>query len=156
MFTKDWLLCGVHWCWCWCLCQMNFVSFAPTALFMRKTTLLSIKYGYVRITRAQRRRRKVRSEMTERKINSLNCEQVWDAQTRLPGQRTRVRRDGTRRRKRDVADRASVPRRATWQLPNRADAAEIGVNAAQIGPTRSVSAESGRNSKKKKGAKCTV
>ena len=39
-----------------------------------------------------------------------------------------------------------VPRRATWQVPNRAD-------AAQIGPTQSVSgetAESGRNSKKKK------
>ena len=53
-----------------------------------------------------------------------------------------------------------VPRRATWQVPNRADAAEIrakaaeiGANAAQIGSTRSVSAEtaeSGRNSKKKK------
>ena len=52
------------------------------------------------------------------------------------------------------------PRRATWQVPNRADAAEIGadlaeigVDAAKIGPTRSISAEtaeSGRNSKKKK------
>ena len=55
------------------------------------------------------------------------------------------------------------PRRATWQVPNRADAAkvgadsaEIGADAAKIGPTRSVSAvsaetaESGRNSKKKK------
>ena len=73
----------------------------------------------------------------------------------------------TRRRGRDAADRASVPRRATWQVPNRADAAEIGANAAeidadaaQIGPTRSVSACIGRNGrvrpkfkkKKKKGA----
>ena len=72
---------------------------------------------------------------------------------RLPGQHTRVRRDGTQGRGRDAADRTSVPRRATWQFPNRADAAEISVDAAQIGPTRSVSAEtaeSGRNSKKKK------
>ena len=67
-----------------------------------------------------------------------------------------------------------MPRRAMWRFPNRADAAEIGADAAeigadaaeigadaaeigadaaQIGPTRSVSAvsaESGRNSKKKK------
>ena len=88
---------------------------------------------------------------------------VWDARTRLPGERTRVRRGGTRRRGRDAADRASVPRRATWRVPNRADAAEIGADAAQIGPTRSVSAgigrigryrpkrpDLGRNSKKKK------
>ena len=41
------------------------------------------------------------------------------------------------------------PRRATWQVPNRADAAKIGANSAEIGadvakigPTRSVSAES--------------
>ena len=49
------------------------------------------------------------------------------------------------------------PRRATWQGPNRADAAEvgadsaeIGADAAKIGPTRSVSAVSaciGRNSR---------
>ena len=67
---------------------------------------------------------------------------------RLPGQHTRVRRDGTQGRGRDAADRTSVPRRATWRFPNRADAAEIGANAAQIGPTRSVSAVSaciGRN-----------
>ena len=60
-------------------------------------------------------------------------------------------------RGRDAADRASVPRRATWLLPNWADAAEIGADAAQIGPTRSVSAEkaeSGRNSKKKKKKRC--
>ena len=56
---------------------------------------------------------------------------------RLPGQHTRVRRDGTQGRGRDAADRTSVPRRATWQVPNRAD-------AAQIGPTRSVSAGIGR------------
>ena len=44
------------------------------------------------------------------------------------------------------------PRRATWQGPNRADAAEvgadsakIGADAAKIGPTRSVSACIGRN-----------
>ena len=43
------------------------------------------------------------------------------------------------------------PRRATWQVPNRADAAEvgadsaeIGADAAKIGPTRSVSACIGR------------
>ena len=51
------------------------------------------------------------------------------------------------------------PRRATWQVPNRADAAEIGADAAKIGPTRSVSAEtaeSGQNSKKKKRCKRTV
>ena len=72
-----------------------------------------------------------------------------DAQTRLPGERTRVRRGGTRRRGRDAADRVSVPRRATWRFPNRADAAKIGADAAeigadatQIGPTRSVSAVS--------------
>ena len=76
----------------------------------------------------------------------------WDARTRLPGERTRIRRGGTRRRGRDAADRASVPRRATWRVPNRADAAkigadaaEIGADAAQIGPTRSVSAGIGRN-----------
>ena len=69
----------------------------------------------------------------------------WDARTRLPGRCTRVRRGGTRRRGRDAADRASVPRRATWQVPNRADAVEIGADAAQIGPTRSVSACIGRN-----------
>ena len=92
----------------------------------------------------------------------------WDARTRLPGRRTRVRCGGTQRRGRDAADHASVPRRATWQVPNRADAAKIGANAAeigadaaQIGPTRSVSAYIGRNGrvrpkfkkkKKKKGA----
>ena len=52
---------------------------------------------------------------------------------RLPGRRTRVRRGRTRRRGRNVADRVSVPRRATWQVPNRADAAEIGADAAEIG-----------------------
>ena len=81
----------------------------------------------------------------------------WDARTRLPGERTRVRRGGTRRRGRDAADRASVPRRATWRVPNRADAAKIGADAAeisadaaeisadatQIRPTRSVSADIG-------------
>ena len=42
-----------------------------------------------------------------------------------------------------------VPRHATWQFPNRADAVEIGADAveigadaAEIGPTRSVSAVS--------------
>ena len=85
---------------------------------------------------------------------------VWDARTRLPGQRTRIRRGGMQQRGRDAADRASVPHCATWRFLNRANAAEIGADAAQIGPTRSVSAktaESGRNSKKKKkGAKRTV
>ena len=55
---------------------------------------------------------------------------------------------GCRSRGRDAADRTSVPRRATWRFPNRADAAEISANAAQIGPTWSVSALSaciGRN-----------
>ena len=75
--------------------------------------------------------------------------QSWDARTRLPGERTHVRRGGTRRRGRDAADHASVPRHATWRFPNRADAAKIGADAAeigadatQIGPTRSVSAVS--------------
>ena len=89
---------------------------------------------------------------------------LWDARTRLPGQRTRVRHGGTRRRGRDAADRVSVSRRATWRFPNRADVAQIGANAAQIGLTRSVSACIGRNGrvrpkfkkKKKKGAKRTV
>ena len=62
------------------------------------------------------------------------------------------------------------PRRATWQVPNRADAAEIGADsaeigadAAKIGPTQSVSARIGRNGrvrpkfkKKKKRCKRTV
>ena len=46
-----------------------------------------------------------------------------------------------------------VPRGDSRIGPTRANAAKIGANAAQIGPTRSVSAktaESGRNSKKKK------
>ena len=70
---------------------------------------------------------------------------IWDARTRHPGQCTRVRRGGTRRQERDAADRASVPCRASWRFPNRADAAEISADAAQIGPTRSVSACIGRN-----------
>ena len=70
---------------------------------------------------------------------------IWDARTRLPSQRTRVRRGGTRQRWRDAANRASVPRHATWQFPNQADVAEIGTDAAQIGPTRSVSACIDRN-----------
>ena len=44
------------------------------------------------------------------------------------------------------------PRRAMWQVPNRADAAEVGADSAEIGadvaeigPTRSVSACIGRN-----------
>ena len=53
----------------------------------------------------------------------------------------------------DAAGRGTRgPRRATWQVPNRADAAEvgadsaeIGADAAKIGPTRSVSACIGRN-----------
>ena len=65
---------------------------------------------------------------------------TWDARTRHPAQRTRVRRGRTPRRGRDAVDRASVPCHAAWQLPNRADAAEIGAEAVQIGPTRSVSA----------------
>ena len=101
------------------------------------------------------------------RVECLLVVTIWDARTRLPGERTRVRRGGTRQRRRDAADRASVPRRATWRFPNRADATEIGANAAQIGPTRSVSALLaciGRNGrvrpkfkkKKKKGAKRTV
>ena len=70
-----------------------------------------------------------------------------DAAPRLAHQRP------TRRRRRDAADRAFEPCRATWRFPNRADAAEIGADASEIGPTRSVStetAESDWNSKKKK------
>ena len=56
----------------------EFCLFCSKALLMRKiTTLLSIQYSYVRITRANRRRGKERSEMTKSKINSVNCEQVW-------------------------------------------------------------------------------
>ena len=55
---------------------------------------------------------------------------TWDARTRLPGQRTRVRRGGTQRRGRDATDRASVPHRATWRLPNWANAVEIGADEA--------------------------
>ena len=78
--------------------------------------------------------RKERSKCKRRKIKKC-----WDARMWHPAQRTHVRRGGTRRRGRDAADRASVPRPATWQLPNRADAVEIGADAAQIGPTRSIS-----------------
>ena len=59
------------------------------------------------------------------------------------------------------------PRRATWQVPNRAnaaevgtDSAEIGTDAAKIGPTRSVSTCISRNGrvrpkfKKKKKKRC--
>ena len=80
------------------------------------------------------------------------CVSIRNARTRLPGERTRVRRGGMRRRGRDATDRASVPRRATWRFPNRADAAKIGADVAkigadtaQIGPTWSVSAGIGRN-----------
>ena len=69
----------------------------------------------------------------------------WDARTRPQGRRTRVRHGGTRQTVRPCRD---GPRRATWQVPNRADTAGIGANAAkigadeaQIGLTRSVSAE---------------
>ena len=60
--------------------------------------------------------------------NNNFCVYFWDARTRLPGEHTRVRRGGTRRRRRDAADRASVPRRATWRFPNRADSVRIGRN----------------------------
>ena len=69
----------------------------------------------------------------------------WDARTRLQRRRTSVRRGTTRRRARDAADRALVPRRAasaTWFLfffcrltptrlrlgPIRADSGRIGRN----------------------------
>ena len=75
------------------------------------------------------------------------------------------RRAHLRPTRRDAADRASVPRRATWRFLNRADAAKIGADAAeigadatQIGPTRSVSAETARFGpkfkKKKKKKRC--
>ena len=59
----------------------------------------------------------------------MGYQTIKDARTRLPGRRTRVRRGGTRRRERDAADRASVPRRAT--LRHVADP-----NSGQRGPTR--------------------
>ena len=98
--------------------------------------------------------------------------QVWDARTRLPGQRTRVRRGGTWGRDRDAADRASLPRltaschvarpESGYAAEVGVDSAEIGYDAAKIGPTRSVSACIGRNGrvrpklkkKKKKKKKC--
>ena len=52
------------------------------------------------------------------------------------------RRAHLRPTRRDAADRASVPRRATWRFLNRADAAKIDADATQIGPTQSVSVES--------------
>ena len=82
---------------------------------------------------------------------------IWDAWTRRPGQRTRVRRGGTRGRGRDVTDRASVPRRTAschvaspesgrrgwnrrrfggnrrWRGQNRADSVRIGRNG-QVRP----------------------
>ena len=84
----------------------------------------------------------------------------WDARTRPQGWRTRVRRGDAAGTPQTARPCHVGPRRATWQGPNRADAAEvgadsaeIGADAAEIGPTRSVSAEtaeSGQNLKKKK------
>ena len=68
----------------------------------------------------------------------------WDAQTQHPAQRTRVRRGGTRRRGRDAANRASVPHRATWLLPNRADALKstsTRPKSGRLGPYRPSQAE---------------
>ena len=82
---------------------------------------------------------------------------IWDARTRRPGQRTRVRRGGTRGRGRDVTDRASMPRRTAschvaspesgrrgwnrrrfggnrrWRGQNRANSVRIGRNG-QVRP----------------------
>ena len=85
----------------------------------------------------------------------LNC---WDAWTRLPGQRTRVRRGDAGGTPQTARPCCVVPRGDSRIEPTRAD-------VAQIGPTRSVSAVSaciGRvrpkyiKKKKKKGAKRTV
>ena len=65
-------------------------------------------------------------------------------------------------RGRDAADRASVPRRATWRFSNRADAAEIGADAAEIGADSVRIGHIGQNGrvrpkfKKKKRCKRTV
>ena len=79
------------------------------------------------------------------RVECLLVVTIWDARTRLPGERTRVRCGGTRRRWKDAADCASVSHCATWRFPNRANAAKIDADATQIGPTQSVSAGIGRN-----------
>ena len=80
----------------------------------------------------------------------------WDAWTRLPGQRTRVRRGDAGGTLQTARPCCVVPRGDSRIEPMRAD-------AAQIGPTRSVLACIGRvrpkfikKKKKKKGAKRTV
>ena len=90
---------------------------------------------------------------------------IKDARTRLQRRRTRVRRGATRRRGRDAADRASVPRQAasaTWFLfffrrlaPTRLRLGLIRADLRRLGPYRPKSArwlvqaetaDSGRNS----------
>ena len=84
---------------------------------------------------------------------------IWDARTRRPGQRTRVRRGGTRGRGRDVTDRASVPRRTASchvASPESGRHGPTRPKSGRLGPYRpyrpvsAETAESGRNSKKKK------
>ena len=63
----------------------------------------------------------------------------WDARMRLPGQRTRVRRGGTRRCGRNAADRASVPRRAASCHVAVPDSGQRGWNRRRRGPNRAES-----------------
>ena len=63
----------------------------------------------------------------------------WNARTRLQRSRTRVRLGRMRRRGRDAADHASVPRQAASchvDSPTRADAAQIGPYRPNIGVFR--------------------
>ena len=60
----------------------------------------------------------------------------WNAWTRLQWSRTRVRFGRSRRRGRDTADRASMPRQAAschMDSPTRTDAAQIGPYRPNIG-----------------------
>ena len=85
---------------------------------------------------------------------------AWDARTQHPAQRTRVRRDGMRRRGRDATDRASVPCRAASRhvaVPKSgrrgSDRRRYGRNRRRRGRNWADSAESGRNLKKIKNKK---
>ena len=88
----------------------------------------------------------------------------WDARTRLPGQRTRVRSGGTTQTARPCR---VVPRGDSRIRPTRLKSAPTRPKSGRLGPYRPVSAETadsvriGRvrpkfKKKKKKGAKRTV
>ena len=85
----------------------------------------------------------------------------WDARTRLPGQRTRVRRSDVGGTPQTARPCCVVPRGDSRIGPTRLKSAPTRPKSGRLGPYRPVSAktaELGRNSKtkKKKGAKRTV